>query len=961
MTEISVNPLGDRLARLTPTQRAELRRALRERVPKQSAAQQSAARIPRLDRTSGRLAMSYAQRRHYFLQGLRPDSPAYNNIEAVRLCGPLDISALRSALADLVSRHEVLRTRCSAGTGDGEPELIALDPAAARQAFDIEVVGVASLEAARALFAARVEQPFDLERDLPLRVTLARIAADDHALLFLTHHIATDAWSCRLLLDGFFGAYHRALAGTGADPQPSAIQYADHAAWQRENYDPEPDLGYWRQRLAGMPPILELPLEHPRPPVRDDHGAEIHLNLDRETRARLHAVARDASVTPFAILLTAFGHVLHRHCATDDVVVGTPVAGRDRVEVEQVIGCFVNTLVLRLDFGPSQTRRDLVRRVRRQTLQDFGHQALPFERLVAELSPERDLSAGQLVQVMFNYYPATEVREPVPKLEIRPLDVERARAKFDLTCTVVDSPDRMRVTVNYATELLHPTLAVRIGEHFRAVLQALLTDLDTPAATLPGVAPRDPVPTCEPDPRLPAPCVLSRFEAHARAYPDRLAVRCLDETVSYRDLNRRANRLARHLLARTSDPVGLLFERSVEYVVAMLAAMKAGLPYLPLDPVVPAGHVAAVLEEAGAGQLVTHSGIDVADLSDRIPILAVDREPAGDHADQNLERPVDSRAAMYLLFTSGSTGRPKGVVVEHRHVARYLDSVVHRMRLPDGLSYAMVSTLAADLGLTNLFGALTTGGTVHLLPYEWTTDPQQLARYFREHRVDVMKLVPSHLAAIAEAGMLAAVVPERHLVLAGEACPWDLVDAVRTARPGCAVWNHYGPTETTVSVLAYQVQPDESPVRQGVTARRGAMVPLGRPLDHVRAYVVDRDLRPVPRGAAGELLIGGGSVARGYLSGDPDGRFVPDPFSTDPHARAYRSGDRVRVRHDGMLEFLGRMDRQVKGRGYRVEPAYVAAVLRRHPSVADVTVADPAAHGGRPAGCRTRSGRHVGP
>lgn len=836
-----------------------------------------------------------AQRHHY---PLRPESPACNNVEAVRLCGPVDVDALRSALAALVSRHEVLRTRCSPGTGEGDPELIALDPAAARQVSDIEIVAAASLEAARALFAVRVEQAFDLERDLPLRVTLARIAADDHALLLLTHRIATDAWSCRLLLDEFFGAYHRALTGTGTDPQPPTIQYADFAAWQREHYDPEPDLAYWRERLAGMPPILELPLDHPRPPVRDDHGADIHLDLDRETRARLHAVARDASVTPFAVLLTAFGYVLHRHCATEDVVVGTAVAGRDRAEVERVIGCFMNTVVLRLDLGPSQTRRDLVCRVWRQTLQDFGHPALPFERLVAELSPE-----GQLVQVMFNYHPATEVPDPVPKLEIRPFDVERAPAEFDLTCTVVDSPDRMRVTVNYATELLHPTLAARIGEHFRSVLHALLTDLDAPSATLPGVPPGDPAPTSEPIPRLPAPSVLSRFEAHARAYPGRIAVRCLDDTVSYRDLNHRANRLARHLLARTSGPVGLLFERSVEYVVAMLAAMKAGFPYLPLDPVMPAGHVAAVLEQAGAQLLVTHSGIDVVDLPERIRVLAVDREPVSDHADQNLDRPADPDAAMYLLSTPG---RPNGVVVEHRHVARYLDSVVDRMRLPDGLSYAMVSTFAADLGLTSLFGALTTGGTVHVLPYEWATDPQRLAGYLREHRVDVMKLAPSHLAAIAEAGLLAAVVPVGHLVLAGEVCPWDLVDAVRTVRPGCVVWNHYGPTETTVSVLVYQVQPDQSPVPHGVTVRRGATVPLGRPLDHVRAYVVDRDLRPVPRGAAGELLIGGGSVARGYLSGDCDGRFVRDPFATDPHARAYRSGDRVRVRHDGMLEFLGR-------------------------------------------------------
>ncbi|HEX6075331.1 MAG TPA: amino acid adenylation domain-containing protein [Micromonosporaceae bacterium] len=926
MTSTSVNPLNDRLTRLTPQQRARLRRALKDQ-----ARNAEPGEIPRVDR-SGRLPMSCAQRRHYVLQKLRPESPAYNNIEAVRLRGSLDVTALHAALANVVARHEVLRTRCSPGDGDDDAGLVVADPDVAMEGLGIEVVELprpGSLDDARELFADRVERPFDLDRDFPLRVTLARISALDHALLFVTHHIATDAWSCRLLLDEFFQAYTRAVTGTGAGPEPLAIEYADYAAWQRSQLSTDgtrDHLDYWRERLAGMPPTLELPLEHLRPPVRDDHGAEIHLDLDRRTRGRLRATARDAAVTPFAVLLTAFGYVLHRHCATDDVVLGTPVAGRDRVELERLIGCFVNTVVLRLDFGDQPTRRDLVRRVWQRSLRDFEHQGLPFEHLVAELGAERDLSAGELVQVMFNYYPATRVREPVPELDVRPLDVQRARAKFDLTCTVVDSPDRIRVTVNYATDLLHRTLAVRLGSHFVRVLNALLDDLDAPAATLPGVPPGDPAPRTDARPRLPAPSVLSRFETHTRAYPERIAVRCLDRAVSYRELNHRANRLARHLRGRTSGPVGLLFERSVEYVVAMLAAMKAGLTYLPLDPAMPAGHIAAVLREAGVGLLLTHSGIDVAGLPELVDVVAVDRIAAqlASHSGADLDRSVGDDEPMYLLFTSGSTGRPKGVVVEHRHLARYLDSVIQRMALPDGLSYAMVSTFAADLGLTNLYGALATGGTLHVLPYEWASAPERFAGYVRRHRIDVMKLAPSHLAAVAEAGLLDAVVPARHLILAGEACPWDLVDAIREARPECTVWNHYGPTETTVSVLAYRV-PDEPPTS------RGATVPLGHALDHVRAYVVDRELRPVPRGAAGELLITGGGVARGYLS--PDGtadRFIADPFSTVPNSRAYRSGDRVRVRHDGSLEFLGRMDRQVKIRGHRVEPGYVAASPARN-------------------------------
>jgi amino acid adenylation domain-containing protein len=939
MTDAS---LAERLSQLTPEQRAKLARTVRERA---AAGRNGAGAIPAIDRSSGRLPMSFAQRRLYFLQRLEPDSPAYNVVEAVRLRGVLDLGALRSALRAVVARHEVLRTKCS--THEGEPVMVLRDPAEAWAELTIDVVDMAhaSLEDVRDLFAREVERPFDLDGELPLRLTLARLADDDHALLFLGHHIASDAWSCRLLVREFFGHYAAAVSGTAREVDPPPTGYADYAAWQNDRVSGDEmraHLAYWRERLAGMPPVLELPLEQPRPAVRSDRGSEIHVDLDADVRRRLHAAARDAAVTPFALLLTAFGHVLHRHCDTEDVVVGTPVSGRERPDLEHVLGCFINTVVLRLDFGPAPSRRDLVRRVWERTLDGLEHGGLPFEHLVAELAPERDLSVSQLVQVLFNYYPATKVDEHVPGVDVRPLEVERARAKFDLTCTVVDSSDGLRVTLGYATELLAPDLAVRLGEHFRAALDDLLADIDGPVDTL------APVPPSDPSPRPPGRSAvrsgvpaLRRFEAHARAHPDRTAVQCPDGAVAYGDLNRRANRLAAYLRGRRpTGPVALLFERSIDYVAAMLAATKAGLTYVPLDPAMPPSHVAAVLEGAGAELLLTHAEVEWADVAAAAPpaVRTVAMEDvaaeiaACSDADQSL--PVDPTAAMYVQFTSGSTGRPKGVVVEHRHFTSYLDSLVDRMEIAEGLGFAIVSTFAADLGLTNLYGALATGGTLHVLPYDWAADPERFAEYFRRHRIDFMKLVPSHLQAIAEAGLLDAVVPARHLVLAGEACPWDLVEAVRSARPACSVWNHYGPTETTVSVLAYEV-PAELP------SPRGATVPLGFPFDHVGVHVVDCHLRPVPRGAAGELLITGASVARGYLaSPDSSGtRFVRDPFSGAPGARAYRSGDRARFRADGSVEFLGRIDRQAKIRGYRVEPSHVEAELRRHPAVADVAVA----------------------
>ncbi|GAA1517799.1 hypothetical protein GCM10009677_58900 [Sphaerisporangium rubeum] len=908
--------------------------------------------------------------------------------------------------------------------GPGEPVLVADGGGPVVEFTEVSPGGTAG-----ELFSRLAERPFDLERETPLRVTVARLGEDDHALLLVVHHIASDAWTCRLLMEEIFRGYAGATkepppirsTGTAEPPReryggtaeppperyagpvepPLPVQYADYAAWQRartESGAARASLAYWRERLAGAPPVLELPLEHPRPAVRSDHGAELRVDLGADVRRRLHATAKDAAVTPFALLLTAFGYVLHRHCATGDVVVATPVSGRDRVETERLAGCFVNTIVLRLGFGGPGTRRDLVRRVWRDTLDDLAHQDVPFEHLVAELGQDRDLSAGRLAQVMINYYPATEVAARVPGLAIVPLDVPRARAKFDLTCTVVDAGDALRVTFTYATDLLGPGLVARLGEHVTAVLTGLLTDLDSPAATLPAAPPGDPAPEPAPAARDAVP-VLARFHAQVAAHPDRVAARCREEAVTYRELDERAEQVASYLRGRVTPGhrVALLFERSTGYVAAILGALKAGVSYVPLDPAMPAGHLAAVLESSGAEVVLSHAEVDATTVPDGVPVTRLEDlpaahdpspaepsatgrqdEPGGHPADAHRDgagghvatdppsgsggaRSAAADSEMYVLFTSGSTGRPKGVVVEHRHFSAYLDSVLARMRVPGGLRFAIVSTFAADLGLTNLFGALATGGTLHVLPYEHAADPARLAAYFRRHPIDFMKLVPSHLQAVAEAGLLADVVPARFLVLAGEPCPWDLVAAVRAARPGVAVWNHYGPTETTVSVLAYEIPASAPP---------GAAVPLGFPLDHVRAHVVDGDLRPVPRGTAGELLITGASVARGYLDpadvparaagsagaastsgpagtagpaaaaarphGGAGDRFVRDPFSVD--ARAYRTGDRARLLPDGAVEFLGRLDRQVKIRGHRVEPSHVEAVLRRHPGVAEVAV-----------------------
>lgn len=939
--------LADRLSRLGPEQRAQLSRMISARTFAERGS------IARIDRSGGRLPMSFAQRRLYFLQNLEPNSPAYNIVEAVRLTGPLDVAAVRAALATVVERHEVLRTTCSS---DGpEPELVIASQATVDSELGLGYLDVSDddgsrmpLVNVRRLFARLAERPFQLDSEFPLRVTLLRLAEDDHALLFVVHHIASDAWSSRQLVREFFDAYTAIAAGVAPDLEPLPIQYGDYAAWQRDELGEDVVAGhldYWRARLAGMPPVVELPLERPRPATRSDRGAELRLTLDPVLCQRLRAVARQASVTPYVLLLSAFGYVLHRHCATDDVVVGTPVAGRNHPDVEHLLGCFINTLVLRLDLGATQTCRELVRRVSESTLDAYEHQDLPFERLVAQLNPERDLSANQLVQVMFNYHSATELAEQPAGLTVCPMDIGMARARFDLSCTVVENAGSLRITFTYAVDLLSRELVTRIGQHVVEVVEALVADLDAPVTSLPAVPSADaelvrPAPVAGPRHAQP---FLVRFEARAATDPGWPAVQCRAEVVHYGELNKRANRLARFLVAggiAPGDLVALLFERSVDCVVAMLAVQKAGATYVPLDPATPASHLTAVLTASSATVLLTHNEVDRTELVGLAPpsvqIVVLDEIAAAlaTHAAANLGRRVVADDAMYVVFTSGSTGRPKGVVVEHRNFTNYLTGILDLLDVPEKLNFALVSTVAADLGLTNLYGALATGGTVHVLPYEWAVDPEQLAAYFQRHRIDFLKLVPSHLQAINDAGLLAAVAPRRYLILAGEACPWDLVDAVREARPECSIWNNYGPTETTVAVLAYQV-----PARR--TPSGASTVPLGSPIDRVGVRVVDQHLRPVPIAAAGELLITGASVARGYLSAEePAGhRFIRDPFSDDPTARAYRTGDRARLLPGGVFEFLGRLDRQTKIRGYRVEPGYVESVLRGHPAIADAAVA----------------------
>ncbi|WP_353612721.1 amino acid adenylation domain-containing protein [Streptomyces sp. NRRL S-495] len=827
-----------------------------------------------------------------------------------------------------------------------------------------------------------LRRPFDLAVEPPVRAMLLRLGSEEHVLALAVHHIAFDAWS-RTVAVAELAALYSARLGLAEPPAPPPVQYADYAHWlsrrPEEGDRAEADLSWWVRALSGLEPVLDLPTDRPRPAVADRTGAELPVVLPPALTAKVRGRAAEVGCTPFMVLLAVWQELLARLSGVDDVPVGVPEAGRRHPDTERTIGFFINTLTMRTDLSGGPSGRELLNRVRDVALEAFARTEVPFERIVDRLRPARDLSTTPIFQVLLNVIDTPAVAPRFPGLTARVFAPPATTAKFDLnlafTATSSSGPgdadatgdahapgatgDTYEGSLIYRTDLFEQHTAQRITEWYAVLLDGVLSDLDRPVrevALEPVDGPLLSGPRREFDLTRPLHSPVERWAAER---PDATAVVGPDGALTYGQLDRRAHRLAHRLLAAGAephDPVAVLADRRTPLVVALLATLKAGATYLPLDPAYPDDRLADILTTAGARivlaerefaeRLPRRSGSDPAAAGPELLIIDDRSAPEGppEQPDDTAPGvPVDPAAPAYLIFTSGSTGRPKGVTVEHRQITHYLHAVAERLAGCDvaGGSFALVSTHAADLGLTNLFGALTTGGTVHLVDREVATDPEAYGEYLEAHPVDAVKMVPSHLELLAAHGDLRRVLPRKLLVLAGEACSWDLVARIRTARPELAVQVHYGPTETTVSVLGCAVE--ETP-----PTRRSGTVPIGRPLADVDCWVVDPEGRPLPAGVPGELWIGGPSVARGYF-GRPDltdERFVPDPVTGK--ARCYRSGDRVRLTEAGLFEFLGRVDDQVKIRGFRVEPGEVATALRDLPELAEAVVLPVGeAHAGR--------------
>ncbi|HEX8432876.1 MAG TPA: amino acid adenylation domain-containing protein, partial [Longimicrobium sp.] len=890
------------------------------------------------------LPLSFAQERIWFIDQLEPDSPAYNMPSALRLRGALDAATLERSLDELVRRHEPLRTVFP--VAGGVPVQRVLNPAP----FDLAVEDVAEDEVTRRA-TEWAWQPFDLQRGPVFRARLLRIAPDEHVLLMNVHHVASDGWSNGVFWGELWTLY--AAFGRGEpSPLPALpVRYADFAAWQRGRLSGEAlerQLGYWRERLAGAPGVLDLPLDRPRPAGRG-HGGETHrFVIPAELAEGVRALGRREGTTLFMTLLAALDVLLARYARTEDVVVGTPIAGRTRREVEGLIGLFLNTLALRVDVSGDPTFRALLGRVRESTLGAYAHQEIPFERLVEELAVERSLSHTPLFQVMLTLENTPAASGGITPLEMSSVLPEGSVAKTDLTLWMTEMPDGgLYGALGYATELFDGSTVARMMDHFAALLAAAVAQPELPVSALEMLSPAERRLLAAPPAATfaTAATLHARFAEQAARAPGAIAVTFGDEAVTYAELERRSGQLASHLRAvgvGAGDRVGLCVERSAATIVGILGILRAGAAYLPLDPAYPEERIAYMLGDAGARVVVT-----TADLAERVPtgdarLVLLDRDAAEIDAAPHTPPAVVAvpESVAYVIYTSGSTGRPKGVEVTHANVLRLFAATDEWFGFAADDVWTLFHSYAFDFSVWEIWGALLYGGRLVVVPFLTSRSPDDFLALLAAEGVTVLNQTPSAFRQLIHADDEAAAAGRcpalalRHVVFGGEALdPATLRSWVdRRGESTPLLVNMYGITETTVHVT-YRVV-----TRADV--ERGSTSPVGIPIPDLAVHLLDGRGRSVPVGVPGEMYVAGAGVARGYLgrAALTAERFVPDPFSGVPGARLYRSGDLARRVADGSLEYLGRIDLQVKVRGFRIELGEIEGVLLEHPSVREAVV-----------------------
>jgi amino acid adenylation domain-containing protein len=891
--------------------------------------------------------LSFPQQRLWFLEQLEPGRVDYHIPITARLTGYLNIPAFQQALDAIVVHHQVLRTNYR--TENGEPIQVILPPRSVElQIFNLQNYSpIGQEQEIKRLLQQENNRPFNLSQDLMLRVCLLQIAPDDQIIQLVMHHIASDGWSLAILFPDLKELYQAFSQNQPYSLPELPIQYADFAQWQRQYLQGkvlESSLAYWKQKLVGVPDLLSLPTDRPRPAVQSFRGADQAFELSTQVTQALKLLSSKENATLFMTVLTAFNILLYKYTGREDIVVGSPVANRDRQELEGLIGFFVNTVVFRTDVTDTLSFQQLLDRVREVALEAYTHQDLPFEMLVEALQPKRDLSYSPLFQVMLvlEEYVSSQTMH-LPDLNTSPWVVENNSAKFDLSLYLKVHSEKLELLWVYNTDLFDSSTINRMSGHFQTLLEGIVANPETPISKLSILTNNEQQQLLETwnHTQIDYPqnkCIHQLFEAQVALTPDAVAVVFEEQQITYHELNSRANQLANYLRKLAVKPdslVGICLERSLEMIVGMLGILKAGGAYVPIDPAFPVERISFMLEDAQVSVLLTQQKLTQV-LSEQVPkIVALDIDGAkiAQEKSENLENLAAPENLIYVIFTSGSTGRSKAVGIEHQQLFNYIAGIQERLFTGVTGNYALISTFAADLGNTVLFPSLCYGGCLHIISKERASDPNLFREYCRKNPIDCLKIVPSHLAALLSCSHPETILPRQRLILGGEATSWDLITTIQKYAPNCQIFNHYGPTETTVGVLTYSVssQPGEY---------HPQIVPLGRPLGNTEIYLLDRHQQPVPVGVPGEVHIGGAGVARGYLN-RPDltqEKFIPNSFRHEQNARLYKTGDLARYLPDGNIEYLGRIDNQVKIRGFRIELGEIEALLSQHPAVVQVVV-----------------------
>nr|QEO74666.1 phosphopantetheine-binding domain-containing pro [uncultured bacterium] len=901
------------------------------------------------------LPLSFSQERLWFISQLDPGNVSYHVPRVIRINGALDAELIRATFTELVRRHEILRT--SFPDVDGSPAQVISPP----HPFDLPLVDLRSLPAAerdaevQRLIAQEGRRGFDFDQEPLMRVTLLRVGAEEHVLVLAEHHLVHDGWTQGVLMRDFTAVYSAFQQGRPSPLPELRIQYADFAVWQRrwlQGEVLERQLEYWKQKLAGAPPVLELPSDRPRPPVQSFHGAELILEIDAATADALREFSRRHGVTLFMTMLAAFKTLLLRYTGQTDLSVGSGIANRRWQEFESLLGMIINTIVLRTDLSGDPTFEGLLGRVRDVTLDAYAHQDVPFEKLVEELNPERSLSHTPLFQVMFSFLDTPMATMQLPGLRLEAIEAHNLSAKFDLNVVVAtpseqsaglgedERPRDITVAFEYSTDIFDEASVARLAAHYLRLLRAVLEDAGRRLLELPltSEAEREQLVRRWNDTRrdYSRHATIPRlFEEQARRTPEAVAVVFEREEVTYAELDARAERLAHHLIACGVGPevtVGLCVERSVEMVVALLAILKAGGAYVPLDVQYPAERLSFMLKDAGVSVLLTQSH-----LRGRLPetgahVICLDSDPRAFERGGAHDRAVEARPdnLAYVMYTSGSTGVPKGVGVTHRNVLRLVTGADY-VKFGSGEVFLQLAPVSFDASTFEIWGALLHGARLVVMPPR-LPHTGEIADALHRHGVTTLWLT---------AGLFQQMVDEhaedlrgaRQLLAGGDVLsPAHVKKMLEGSGNSSILVNGYGPTECTTFACCH---------RMTKATRINGSVPIGRPISNTQVYILDSGLRPVPVGVAGELYIGGDGVARGYFrrAALTAEKFIPDPFSSEPGARLYRTGDLARYLSGGDIEFIGRADGQVKVRGFRIELGEIEAALDECEGVREAALA----------------------